>query len=81
MEERIQKISIVPEEEGPVNNMPADLELHSADWLLAEFGKKHAYAHGVQLAIDALKRGDRKAAVALGHANVELINRGYHRGR
>ncbi len=80
MEDQIQNISIEREEEGPVNNVPADTVLHSADWLIAEYGTR-AYAEGVRLAIEALQRGDRRAAVELGYANVELINRGYHRGR
>jgi hypothetical protein len=78
-QEQVQEIDLKPEDEGEVNDVPAEEIPYSADWLIAKFGKEEAYTEGCKLAIEALKRGDKETAVALGHGNVELLRRSWRR--
>jgi hypothetical protein len=59
--------------------VPSDEErVFTAESLIEAFADQ-AYHKGVRMAVEALRSGDRAACRALAAANIELINRGYHK--
>jgi hypothetical protein len=50
----------------------------SADYLIQQYGDQ-AYHEGCKLAVVALQLGDRTMTRALAKANIELLQRGYHK--